>query len=519
MLAPGNGVKEKMPQDKTRAATAPRRPVKRLIATIFVVALCFCALCGKVLLDARRAAFEHAAQVGTSLVATLSSEIARNFESYDLSLKAVMDNLAYPEITTVSPELRQLILFDRSAFAKNLQSISLLDEKGIVRLDSRTPFPEPISRAHRDYFQFHKNSSVFQLHVSEPMITRETKAAVVAISRRLSNPDGSFAGVVTGSMRLSYFQQLFKNAVLGAQGNITLARADGKLLMRWPYHDSMFGRSINGSQLVKRLAVAPNGRFESVSSIDGVNRLFIYSRIGDLPLVIGVGQSTADIYAQWTHYALIVGAAMLLLCAICVGLAWYLAREMVRRNAAEAALVVLASTDGLTGLSNRRYFNEAFNREWRRAMRDRTSLALVMCDADLFKNYNDRYGHQAGDTLLRAIGMAMTRSIHRAGDMAARYGGDEFALLLPATSTDDAARIAAEVRGRLIGICDELGVAPSNLSIGIAAAIPERGEDQGSLIAAADQALYRAKGLGRDRVEVAEATPSRPKLVVSRDAA
>ena len=508
-----------MSHENARAATAPRRPVKRLIATIFVVALCFCAICGKVLLDARRAAFEHAAQVGSSLVTTLSSDIARNIESYDLSLKAVIDNLAYTEITSISPELRQLILFDRSAFAKNLEAISLLDENGIVRLDSRTPFPKPVSRAMRDYFQFHKNAKAFELHVSEPIVTRETNTAVIMISRRLSNPEGSFAGVVSGAMRLAYFKQMFKDAALGANGNITLIRTDGKLLMRWPYDESMLGRTAKGSELSKRLAVAPSGRFEATSIIDGVHRLFIYSRIGDLPLVVGVGQSTVDIYAQWTHYAFIVGAAMLLLCAICVALAWYLAGEMVRRNAAEAALVVLASTDGLTGLSNRRYFNEAFDREWRRAMRDRTSLALVMCDADMFKSYNDRYGHMAGDTLLSAVGTAMTRSIHRVGDIAARYGGDEFAMLLPVTSTDDAARIAEEVRGRLAGICDELGVAPSHLSIGVAAAIPERGEDQGSLITAADQALYRAKGLGRDRIEVAEARPSRPKLVVSRDAA
>ena len=516
MLAPGNGVKLKC-HKKTHAP--PRRPVKRLIAIIFVVALCFCALCGKVLLDARRAAWEHAAQVGTSLVTTLSSEIGRNIESYDLSLKAVIDNLAYPEITTVSPELRQLILFDRSASAKNLEAISLLDEKGIARLDSRMPFPQPVNRAHRDYFQFHKNSNVFQLHVSEPIVTRRTKTPVITISRRLSNPDRSFGGVVSGAMRLSYFQQLFKDAALGAHGNITLVRTDGRVLMRWPYDESMLGRSISGSELLTRLADAPSGRFEAVSIIDGVHRLFIYNRIGDLPIVIGVGQSTADIYTQWSHYAFIVGAAMLLLCGICVALAWYLARETIRRNDAEAALVVLASTDGLTGLSNRRYFNEAIDREWRRAMRDRTSLALVMCDADLFKSYNDRYGHLAGDALLRAVGIAMKRSIHRAGDIAVRYGGDEFAMLLPATSAADAARIATEVRGRLAGICDELGVAPSHLSIGVAAAIPERGEEHGSLIAASDQALYRAKGLGRDRIEVAQKASSQPKLVVSRDAA
>ena len=116
--------------------------------------------------------------------------LVRNIESYDLSLRAVIDNLAYPEITTVSPELRQLVLFDRSATAKHLDAIVLLDQNGIVRLDSRTPFPKPVSRAERDYFQFHKNSQVFALHISEPIVARETGTRVITISRRLSNPDG-----------------------------------------------------------------------------------------------------------------------------------------------------------------------------------------------------------------------------------------------------------------------------------------------------------------------------------------
>ena len=117
-----------MPYEQVRAAMAPKRPVKRLVATIFVVAICFCAICGKVLLDARRAAWDRATQTASSLVATIESELVRNIESYDLSLRAVIDNLAYPEITTVSPELRQLVLFDRSATAKHLDAIVLLDQ-------------------------------------------------------------------------------------------------------------------------------------------------------------------------------------------------------------------------------------------------------------------------------------------------------------------------------------------------------------------------------------------------------
>jgi diguanylate cyclase (GGDEF)-like protein len=492
---------------------APKRPVKRLVATIFVVALCFCAICGKVLLDARKAAWDRAAQAATSLAVTIESDIVRTIESYDLSLQAVVENLAYPEITQISPELRQLVLFDRSSTAKHLDAIVLLDENGIVRLDSRTPFPKPVSRAERDYFQFHKSSKVPKLHISEPIIARETGNRVITISRRLSNPDGSFAGVIAGSLRHSYFQKLFKDASFDPRGNITLARMDGMLLARWPYDEAMLGRDLNGSDLYKQLATARSGRFETAAMTDGIQRLVVYSQIGDLPLVIGVGQSTDGIYAQWRAYALTIGLLMVMLCVTTAGLGWFLFKEMNRRDAAEASLAMLATTDGLTGLFNRRFFNEALDREWRRAVRERNALALVMCDTDLFKSYNDRHGHQAGDRLLQAIGASMNQSIRRGTDVAARYGGDEFAILLPSTATEGAAMVAAEVRKRLVEVCDREGIPRSHLSIGIASIVPDRGDDQGSLIAAADQALYQAKELGRDRIELAPRRPRKLALI------
>jgi diguanylate cyclase (GGDEF)-like protein len=329
--------------------------------------------------------------------------------------------------------------------------------------------------------------------------------------------DGSFAGVVVGSIRLSYFQQLFRDALLGSKGNITLSRTDGTLLMRWPYQEEMLGRDLKGAELYKRLALAPSGRFETRSVTDGVHRLVVYSQIGDLPLVIGVGQSTADIYAEWRRYAFTVSLMMALLCVMSVMLALYLAREMRRRNAAETTLAALAKTDGLTGLFNRRYFNEAIDREWRHAKRERCSIALIMCDADMFKSYNDCHGHQAGDNLLQAIGSAMKQSIRRGTDVTARYGGDEFAILLPETSAVVAAQLAEQVRSNLAEICNQRGIARSTISIGVAAVVPASGEDPGSLVAAADQALYRAKKLGRDRIEVAPSRTFQPTLVASAD--
>lgn len=490
-------------------ARAGSRPAKRLAVASILVALCFCAICTKVLLDARRAAWDRAGEVADGLVSTITSEIARNIESYDLSMRAVIENMDYPEITEVSPLLRQRLLFDRSATAKHLHGITYLDEEGIVRLDSRTAFPLPVNRSARDFFQFHKNTRSGGLHVSKPFVTVTTGTQVVALSRRVSNPDGSFAGVVVGSIRLAYFEELFKGAMLGANDNISLFRPDGMLLMRWPNQPAMIGSDMSRAHLFKHLPNARSGRFASVAAADGVHRLYSYRQIGDLPLVVTVGQSTADIYGPWQRYATAIGIMMIVLCGISITFALYLAREMRRRTEAETVLETLAATDGLTGLSNRRAFNTAIEREWRRASRTASPLALLMIDTDHFKRYNDLYGHQAGDSLLQAIGTSMLISIRRGTDVAARYGGDEFAVLLPDTTEFGALQVARYLRERFSDACDDLEIAHSGLSIGIAALAPAPGQPLSSLIEAADEALYRAKGMGRNRTEVAKPEPQR----------
>ena len=178
-----------------------------------------------------------------------------------------------------------------------------------------------------------------------------------------------------------------------------------------------------------------------------------------------------------------------------------------------AKLATLSSTDGLTGITNRRGFDEALAAEWRRAMRNGHSLALAMLDVDHFKSYNDFYGHQAGDECLRAVAAVIEQFGRRTGDLVARYGGEEFALLAPATDAEEALALAQ-------GICRELerlalphaqspyGVV--TISIGVAALVPSDGNDSGMLVRCADQALYRAKQAGRNRAML----PAAPHAVL-----
>jgi diguanylate cyclase (GGDEF)-like protein len=177
---------------------------------------------------------------------------------------------------------------------------------------------------------------------------------------------------------------------------------------------------------------------------------------------------------------------------------------MARAEELTNTLERLSSLDGLTGIANRRRFDQMLAREWSRAQRGQSPLALVLCDLDYFKQYNDHYGHQAGDACLRQLAQLLERSLRRGGDLAARYGGEEFAILLPDTDSDHAAAVGEGIRDALLqlGLPHERSlVAPVlTASFGVAALVPDNASAPEILIEQADKALYAAKASGRNRV-------------------
>lgn len=173
-------------------------------------------------------------------------------------------------------------------------------------------------------------------------------------------------------------------------------------------------------------------------------------------------------------------------------------------------LVRLSTVDALTGIANRRRFDEVLYKEWRRAMRRQYPISLLMCDIDYFKQYNDAQGHQAGDECIRNVARAIEDSLKRPGDLVARYGGEEFAAVLPDTDFDGAQMVAEHVRSAVA----ELGIPHGRssvasrvtLSVGAACMIPRRGSPAAGdeLLEGADKALYAAKSAGRNRVVVSQ---------------
>ena len=169
-----------------------------------------------------------------------------------------------------------------------------------------------------------------------------------------------------------------------------------------------------------------------------------------------------------------------------------------------AALQQLAAIDYLTQIPNRRTFDEMLSQEWSRAQREKTSLSIAMLDLDFFKTYNDHYGHSAGDQCLQSIAQAIKSPLHRPGDFCSRYGGEEFAVILPNTDSKGALKVLEEIRQAVIDLAIYHGfssIAPTlTISTGYTTAVPTAGNTPEQALRIADNALYLAKLQGRNRI-------------------
>jgi diguanylate cyclase (GGDEF)-like protein len=480
-----------------------RRPwrlsAKLLIASTVVTVIGFSAICANVLLEMRRGEEELARQTLENVASTIDADISRNVELYDLSLRAVASNMVLPEIKDVSKSIRQLILFDRTTAGKHFGAIQVFDAEGLLIADASTLDPVSENRSDEEFFLVHRSQPDAGLFISRP--TLHHGAYSIVLSRRITAANGSFLGIVAGSIRFSYFHELFGRLNLGPNDGITVLRHDATVIMRRPFDLDVIGRNLGDIPGVMRALSEGSGSYSGSGALDGVPRLLVW-RDGTQPLVVLVGKPWSEILDHWRAEAIRIGATMLALISFVLAVTLFLAREISRRARAEDKLEELATTDALTGLRNRRRFDAEMEVEWKRARRNNIPIALLMIDADHFKFYNDSFGHQAGDEVLVGIGICISDSVRRAGDCAARYGGEEFAVLLPGLSPAEAVSVAETIRLKFQEWCG--GPTITTVSIGVASMVPSAGMDWSILVKAADKALYAAKANGRNQSVLAE---------------
>lgn len=493
-----------------------RAPTKFLIVTGLAICLGFIGICYVVLMEMARRDWKAAEIAASNIVSTIAFDVARNIEIYDLSLRAVDDGLRIPNFYMIPPDIRQMVLFDRAASAHELGGIQATDREGNVIADSRTLTPNKTNYVDRDFFKIHRDgmASLSNLtptyNISQPEVTKQG-AYILRVSRAMTDASGQFSGVVVGTLNLGYFHGLVNNVVVKEGDALSIVHAAGSIIMRAPFDIDVIGRNVRNADVFKRSSAVPSGSFEAVAGLDGVKRLYVFQNIPNTPLRISYGVSVDGIYANWRGYATWIGMVVLALCAVNMTTVIFLARSLKRKTEAEQTLHQLATTDGLTGLFNRRMFDITIAKEWPRSQRNESPISLLMIDADKFKNYNDQFGHQAGDTALTVIANCISTAARRSSDLTARYGGEEFIVLLPDTPIDVATKIAERIRASIHALrADQQHRADCTptVSIGISAMTPRFGVEPRDLIKAADNALYQAKENGRDRCITAAAHAS-----------
>ncbi|HEU6441133.1 MAG TPA: sensor domain-containing diguanylate cyclase [Microvirga sp.] len=445
----------------------------------------------------------------TNLAKSLAQHAEDAFNLADVILVDIVDRLEYQGTAPDDMAAMQEFFSARIQTLQALKALTVYGEDGFVLGSSLLGH----SRVNVKDFAF------FRHHAASPdrkwffgPIVRDPLGSdwVLTMSRRLNKTDGSFGGVVQVSIPPRYFANFFGRIDLGSHGAVVMfSTADGTILSRYPYFERAVGIR---TATAEWLAGPPSGSRSYTSPIDGVSRLAGYQRNHVYPIVVVSAVSQQEALRNWTIEFRIRLFGVAVLVAIIGLLGWRLARELLRREQAEAELAVLAATDGLTGLANRRTLDRRLEIEWLRAAREGAPLSLLLIDVDQFKSYNDLYGHQQGDECLRRVAKVIADGAGRPGDFVARYGGEEIVVLLSDTDEEGAARVAEEIRAGVQALALRHEANPPSyiltISIGSVTQRPaaERSHmGPSKLIDMADRALYRAKQDGRNRVAIASA--------------
>jgi diguanylate cyclase (GGDEF)-like protein len=322
-------------------------------------------------------------------------------------------------------------------------------------------------------------------------------------------------GIVGVSIELKTFHELLASvAPEGRSSAVNLISKEGFIIARSQDPEKYLGVSVDNNESHFRFHMNSGERitFKRKRYItDGIERISCARTLSSGAFVVFVSKSAEEILENWRRKAIYRSIAVIASALVLISLA----RMVVERqriaveatlamNNANEKLWVLSTTDGLTGLANRRHFDQVLEIEWQRCALQKQPLALIMVDVDFFKRFNDLYGHQSGDACLCRIATVLMSHTQRAGALVARYGGEEFAAILPNVDLAQASAWADDVRQAVVELtiaheASDVGIV--SLSMGIAAMIPSDAENVSCMLAAADRALYQAKRKGRNRIE------------------
>jgi diguanylate cyclase (GGDEF)-like protein len=442
----------------------------------------------------------HSARIVTaSLSESVANQVETTLRTADTVIATLVQRAEVDGVDRATLDRLYGVMTSLGAALPAIHEMGLTDKDGNAIVKSLVAHPVGLNYRERDYFRYLSTHDTRDVFIGAPVRSKIDGSLNITVSRRYNARDGSFAGVVVSSVSMEFFRRLFESLQSKSGSAISLIGQDQMLLAASP---ASFGEGEFAA-----LAAAPADALEYRSPHDGVRRVGSYSPLAHYPMTAVVAQDSGVILQQWYAQLRLHGAIVLAILTI-IGVLGY------RLDRANRAVRMQALRDALTGLANRRCFNDTIEQEFARATRHRAPLALIMMDIDLFKSFNDRYGHPAGDACLRAVGAAVQGVLRRTGDLGARYGGEELAILLPATDLADATQIFRDVEAAVRSLAIPHAASPHGvvtLSAGLAVADADRAiASIASLIDAADAALYAAKADGRNTFAVDRGAAAAP---------
>lgn len=402
------------------------------------------------------------------------------------------------------PKFAQLVL-DFQGVAHEAMLVRTVDADGTLNL---VPPGDPLKKANvadRDYFRAAMSAPPGTIVISAPFVGRATGKWAIAVAKRLTKPTEGLA-VVFVAAELSLFDALFESHHRPEGCVISLIRRDGTLLARSGVAPDRLGRNVSRSAVfVSGLSRSEQGVVRgAVTEEGGGDGIISYGVLPGYPLLLTVAQSTAAVEAATWRTLYLVTGALLALTTLLLLARWRVVLLLRRLSQHRQLLGVLASQDHLTGIMNRRRFLEACDEAFHRVQRYGENCSFIVLDIDHFKDINDRYGHPAGDAVLKHL-VATCKECLRGSDYLGRLGGEEFGVLLPNTGLEGAAQLAERMRRRIEDGATEWNNASMKITASfglteISAADP----NFEAVFGRADHSLYEAKSLGRNRICRAE---------------
>ncbi|WP_426141300.1 diguanylate cyclase [Pseudomonas sp. DWP3-1-2] len=455
----------------------------------------------------------NAAKISVSNIVLAAEQLARDtMLQADNTLRDIAERVAHDGIVADQQTRLATLLARQVESIDGIQGLFIFGAQGNWVANSFSHGLQTKNNSDRAYFIYHRDNTSQAIHIGSIVESRTTGDMVIPISRRIDASDGTFAGVALATVPVAYFQSFFKRVDVDNEGVIFLALDDGELLARRPTVAALMTTNISKGEIFSRyLPHSDSGTAIIKSVVDGVERIYAYRRLSGLPVVAAAGVSYRQVFAPWwsdVYRSMTVVGVIILALAFLGGWLYRQIQQLLvaenELNFARNKLEVIAMTDSLTLLANRRSFDIALQREWGRAVRNQSSLAVILLDIDWFKQYNDHYGHLMGDDCLIQIANLIAQNVSRTCDVAARYGGEEFVILLPDTELAGALVVAEKVRLSIVQaqiqhLASPLGII--TISSGVVAMCPLKEETYKDALAEADRLLYCAKSKGRNCIE------------------